>query len=139
MTRAAGALVAATLVMAPYVGHASPPTTSDTISAPAKALSPEEAALVGNYDGGQTELAARLLLLEDRQFGFWLSYGALDEIARGHWSLQGEHLVLVVDQFQTNDPYNTAQLFGSSTLALENDALTLPRHGRRLQFRRDEE
>lgn len=41
--------------------------------------------LAGDYDGGQTEMAARLRLSPDGRFQFALSYGALDEIAKGSW------------------------------------------------------
>lgn len=51
------------------------------VAAAAQPASP----LAGDYDGGQTEMAARLRLSPDGRFQFALSYGALDEIAKGSW------------------------------------------------------
>lgn len=50
------------------------------------AICPAFAAVApGTYDGGQTELAARLVLKADGRFAYALSYGALDEQAQGRW------------------------------------------------------
>ena len=56
--------------------------------------------LVGRYDGGQTEMAARLELTEDRRFTYQLSYGALDEGSEGRWERDGNDVVI------TSDPVN---------------------------------
>lgn len=40
----------------------------------------------GDYDGSQMELATALRLEPDGHFKYMLSYGALDELARGRWS-----------------------------------------------------
>ena len=53
--------------------------------------------LAGNYDGGQTEMAARLFLHPDGRFQYALSYGALDETAQGRWVEKDGHVVLTSD------------------------------------------
>lgn len=55
------------------------------------------AALVGSYDGGQMEIAAGLELRADGRFRYALSYGALDEEARGRWSVEDGRLLLTSD------------------------------------------
>lgn len=133
-----GGIIAALLAMLPANGHAMAGEESPVASAGARILSEREAVLAGNYDGGQTELAARLLLQEDGQFGFWLSYGALDEIAQGIWVVDGNRVLLTVLRYQSNDPDNRQQAFGESALTIENKVLILPRYGRVLRFQRDE-
>jgi hypothetical protein len=44
--------------------------------------------LSGEYDGGQMEVAARLLLKPDGHFNYELAYGALDEAADGTWDFK---------------------------------------------------
>jgi len=44
--------------------------------------------LAGEYDGGQMEVGARLLLKPDGHFMYELAYGALDEAAEGTWELK---------------------------------------------------
>jgi hypothetical protein len=41
--------------------------------------------VAGIYDGSQMELAARLELNADGRFAYFLSYGAVDEVAQGQW------------------------------------------------------
>jgi hypothetical protein len=53
--------------------------------------------LAGRYDGGQTEIAALLELGADGRFRYALSYGALDEEARGRWEVAGSRVVLTSD------------------------------------------
>lgn len=60
------------------------------VVAAAQAASP----LAGVYDGGQMEMAARLRLSPDGTFQFALSYGALDEIAKGKWSERDGQVLL---------------------------------------------
>lgn len=55
------------------------------------------AALAGTYDGGQMEIAAGLELGSDGRFQYALSYGALDEEARGRWEVEGDRVVLTSD------------------------------------------
>ena len=55
------------------------------------------AALAGTYDGGQMEIAAGLELGADGQFRYALSYGALDEEARGRWDVDGDRVMLTSD------------------------------------------
>lgn len=54
----------------------------------------------GVYDGGQTEVAARLLLGKDGRFKYELAYGALDEEAEGRWTADGDCAVLTSDSFK---------------------------------------
>lgn len=52
------------------------------------------ASLVGDYDGRQTEVAARLRLGEDGHFVYQFSYGSLDEEAQGTWRFDGRQVLL---------------------------------------------
>lgn len=58
---------------------------------------PHPAALVGQYDGGQMEMAAGLELSADGRFRYGLSYGALDEQAAGTWQAEGKRVLLDSD------------------------------------------
>lgn len=64
------------------------------LAAVAVAAAQTASPLAGTYDGGQTEMAARLRLSPDGSFQFALSYGALDEIAKGRWTEQGGKVLL---------------------------------------------
>src|SRR5512143_967782 len=55
------------------------------------------ARFVGEYDGGQTELAARLRLGADGRFAYALAYGALDEETTGRWEFDGTRVLLNSD------------------------------------------
>ena len=46
------------------------------------------ASLSGEYDGGQMEVGARLLLKPNGHFNYELAYGALDEAAEGTWDFK---------------------------------------------------
>ena len=58
---------------------------------------PHPAALVGQYDGGQMEVAAGLELSADGRFRYALSYGVLDEQAAGSWHADGRRVLLDSD------------------------------------------
>ncbi|HSI17828.1 MAG TPA: hypothetical protein VK980_08670 [Sphingomonas sp.] len=64
-------------------------------AAPADPAHP--AALVGEYDGHQMEMAAGLELKADGRFQYGLSYGALDEEAEGSWAADHGSVVLTSD------------------------------------------
>ncbi|MDB5710063.1 MAG: hypothetical protein JWL96_2133 [Sphingomonas bacterium] len=64
-------------------------------AAPADPAHP--AALVGEYDGHQMEMAAGLELKADGRFQYGLSYGALDEEAEGNWMADQGSVVLTSD------------------------------------------
>ncbi|MES2042420.1 MAG: hypothetical protein V4475_01000 [Pseudomonadota bacterium] len=66
-----------------------------TAAAPADPAHP--AALVGEYDGHQMEMAAGLELKADGRFRYGLSYGALDEEAEGNWVADHGSVVLTSD------------------------------------------
>lgn len=53
--------------------------------------------LVGQYDGGEPEIAARLLLSGEGRFRYELSYGALDERAEGSWDGDSSKILLTSD------------------------------------------
>jgi hypothetical protein len=73
------AMAAALLLVVPGVAAAAP------------------ASRAGDYDGGQTEMAARLRLLPDGRFQYALSYGALDEFAKGRWREEGGRVLLTTE------------------------------------------
>jgi len=66
-----------------------------TGAAPADPAHP--AALVGEYDGHQMEMAAGLELKADGRFQYGLSYGALDEQAEGSWVADHGSVMLTSD------------------------------------------
>lgn len=49
------------------------------------------------YQDSQTDLAAQLMLLPDGWFHYMLTYGALDEKARGSWKVEGQQLLLTTE------------------------------------------
>ncbi|HLW93393.1 MAG TPA: hypothetical protein VKS78_19090 [Roseiarcus sp.] len=57
----------------------------------------QTAALVGTYDGHQTEVAASLELKAGGRFRYALSYGALDEQAEGKWTVSDGAVALTSD------------------------------------------
>jgi hypothetical protein len=67
------------------------------LAAPAAAPSVTPASLAGRYDGHQMEMAAWLELQPDGRFHYALSYGALDEEARGAWAFDGTQVLLTSD------------------------------------------
>ena len=93
------------------------------------------AKLAGEYDGGQTEMAAGLQLSKDGQFRYGLSYGALDEAASGSWEASGDTVILTVQQYQSSDPDSDGK-FGPSVLKIEDGVLLIPRYDRLLRFRK---
>lgn len=66
------------------------------LAGPAQAV-PKTADLAGCYEGNQMELAAELDLKPDGHFQYGLSYGALDEEARGRWESDGANVYLTSD------------------------------------------
>ncbi|OAI31229.1 hypothetical protein A1351_06155 [Methylosinus sp. R-45379] len=59
--------------------------------------------LVGHYYlSGVMETGSELLLRPDGRFDYMLAYGALDEIASGCWSRQGDVVTLAVSKFQAS-------------------------------------
>ena len=68
------------------------------LSAPAFA-----AVAPGIYDGSQTEMAVRLVLLPGGHFRYALSYGALDEQAQGRW-VEADGKVLLTTEPRPKPP-----------------------------------
>lgn len=64
------------------------------LAAATAAVAAHPAALAGRYDGGQSEVAAGLVLRADGHFLYRLSYGALDEEARGTWEARDGRVLL---------------------------------------------
>jgi hypothetical protein len=65
--------------------------------------------LAGEYDGGQTEMAARLELRADHRFSYMLSYGALDEVAEGTWENDAAAAGIVLTSDATIPPRFTLE------------------------------
>ncbi|WP_380873385.1 hypothetical protein ACFB49_41160 [Sphingomonas sp. DBB INV C78] len=61
------------------------------------APAPVPADIAGYYNGSRMELAAELVLHPDGRFDYGLSYGALDEVAAGQWSVSEGAVVLESD------------------------------------------
>lgn len=74
-------------------GAAAPPKPAQEASVPPPAPVARES-LAGSYDGGQMEVAARLLLKPDGHFEYELAYGALDEAAEGTWEVKDGMVLL---------------------------------------------
>ena len=61
----------------------------------ASASPADKSSLAGHYYlNGRTEVGSELLLKADGSFQWGLSYGAVDQFARGTWSLQGNSVTL---------------------------------------------
>jgi hypothetical protein len=101
----------------------------------AAANAPDKAmlALVGQYDGGQMELASALELTKDGHFRYIMSYGAVDEFASGTWTVANGMVMLTVQQFESADPSATGF---PSMMKIEDGQLLLPRYDRVIKFRK---
>src|ERR1700712_4896197 len=65
---------------------------------PSTAADLHPAKLVGDYNGGQMEMAAGLSLKASGRFEYGLSYGALDEGAGGIWAASDREVLLTSDK-----------------------------------------
>ena len=64
-----------------------------------------DAALAGQYTlSGAMEVGSQLRLHANGRFDYMLSYGALDELASGCWSRNGQTVTLAVSRFKSNAP-----------------------------------
>ncbi|MBG0809550.1 hypothetical protein IY145_09180 [Methylosinus sp. H3A] len=62
-----------------------------------------DASLAGQYHlSGVMEVGSELLLRSDGRFDYMLAYGALDELASGCWSREGDVVTLIVSKFQAS-------------------------------------
>ena len=81
----------------------------------------------GTYDGGQTELAARLVLKADGRFAYALSYGALDEQAQGRWVEKDGQVLLTTEPAPKPPRFaaisDTAKAGGAIEVALDDPDL----------------
>jgi hypothetical protein len=80
-----------TLALPTSVTAQSPPQKAKLAeTTPAQSATPSitRESLAGNYNGGQMEVAAELLLKPDGHFNYGLAYGALDEEAEGTWEFK---------------------------------------------------
>ena len=63
---------------------------------------PADATLAGHYYlSGVMEVGSELRLPPNGRFDYMLAYGALDELASGCWSRDGEIVTLVASKFET--------------------------------------
>lgn len=67
-------------------------------AATSTAPNPHPATLVGDYDGGQMEMAVGLSLKGNGRFEYGLSYGALDQEAAGTWTADDRAVLLTSDK-----------------------------------------
>jgi hypothetical protein len=67
-----------------------------TAAAPALAQA-SPADLAGTYNGSQMEVGTELRLEPDGRFEYYLSYGAMDEMAKGAWEASDAGIVLTSD------------------------------------------
>ena len=95
------------------------------------------AELVGEYDGGQMEVAAGLELTADGHYRYAMSYGALDEYAEGAWSAADGHVELKASKAETNYPDGGKP--DHLILTIDGKELTLDRFDRTLRFRKQGE
>jgi hypothetical protein len=70
-------------------------TLAMAVAVPASAQ--DRAALIGIYDGHQTEMGAQLSLTTDGRFEYGLVYGALDEAGQGSWVVRDGCVLLTSD------------------------------------------
>lgn len=72
-------------------------------SALAQSCKPADAALAGNYQlSGVMETGSRIGLAADGRFGYMLSVGAYDEVARGCWTKRENTVVLTPTEIRAN-------------------------------------
>jgi hypothetical protein len=84
----------AVLALTVPVAAETPPTRSTSAKDQARA----DTALAGHYYlSGVMETGSELLLRPDGTFEWFLSYGALDQFASGHWASDGNVVTLKVD------------------------------------------
>lgn len=72
-----------------------------------------DASLAGHYYmRGVMEVGSELQLQANGKFEYMLAYGALDELATGCWSREGQTVTLVVSKFEANaeDPMKFQRL-----------------------------
>lgn len=64
-----------------------------------------DATLVGHYYlSGVMETGSELLLKADGRFDWYISYGAVDQVAKGKWTRSGDKVTLVADLPSAGDP-----------------------------------
>lgn len=64
-----------------------------------------DAKLVGHYYlSGVMETGSELLLKADGRFDWFISYGAIDQVAEGRWGRVGKTVTLAVDMPSANEP-----------------------------------
>ena len=69
----------------------------------AQSCKPADAKLAGNYQlSGVMETGSLIGLAPDGRFGYMLSVGAFDEVARGCWQKQGNTVVLTPTEIRAN-------------------------------------
>jgi hypothetical protein len=84
-----------------------------TSGASAAGCAPAVAALAGHYWlRGVMEVGSELELRADGRFAYMLAYGALDELASGCWSREGDVVALHAAKFETSmeDPMKFERL-----------------------------
>jgi hypothetical protein len=86
------ALTMPSLAAAQSAGENSKPAPAPPAQTAAGSVTRES--LPGEYDGGQMEVAAQLLLKPDGHFLYELAYGALDEAAQGTWEFKDGAVLL---------------------------------------------
>lgn len=74
-------------------------------SGPATSLGQPDAALAGHYYlSGVMETGSELLLKRDGRFDWYISYGAVDQLAQGRWGRNGQAVTLVADVPSADTP-----------------------------------
>ncbi|MEF3364994.1 hypothetical protein V3H18_00435 [Methylocystis sp. 9N] len=84
-----------------------------TSAASASECQRADASLAGHYYlRGVMEVGSELQLQANGKFDYMLAYGALDELASGCWSREGQTVTLVVSKFKANteDPMKFERL-----------------------------
>jgi hypothetical protein len=79
----------------------------------AAACAPADPSLAGHYYlRGVMEVGSELLLRADGRFEYMLAYGALDELASGCWTRNGDAVTLHADKFENSmdDPMKFERL-----------------------------
>ncbi|KQM24833.1 hypothetical protein ASE57_15695 [Sphingomonas sp. Leaf11] len=87
------------------------PADAQTPRAPAAEAAPSaeiggaDAALAGHYYlSGVMETGSELLLKPDGRFEWFISYGAVDQVAKGRWGRTGQTVTLVADRASPDTP-----------------------------------
>ena len=97
--------------------------------------------MAGTYQTQQMEVGAKLELKADGTFRYMLDYGAVSEVAEGHWTAREDGIHLDSDPLAMDVMVEIGlsdAAFDDERLAFDDGALIMQRHDTLFTFYRDE-